>query len=897
MKFGRLLFLQILIVGVFLFPTVAFSQVMPTEIGATSLQSTAGYRNVIKTLTPDQQKQLAEYQQMLRQLSPEQQELLQQYQNNSADAGGANEHIEYDATGMSEQNRDMRQDGGTNTGSGDPDASFGSNLKAVGSPGVEFSKSDKVSLASSAEKYFSGLAKEKKSPRAQVPQDLTVLKQFGFEFFANTEGFKADPMELAGPDYVLGPGDALRVDVWGNIEGHYQTVIDRNGEIVLPKVGVINLLGETFAQAKDTINNQIGKYFKQYQVNVSLDSLRSINVFLVGEVQAPGTYQVSSLSSVLAVLSEAGGPTKNGSLRNISVLRQGKQLARIDLYDFFRSGDSSQDVRLQAGDTILVPIAGSLVGISGDVRRPAIYELTTGETLGDLLDMAGGIVSTAYLQKIRLQRVADHNRNAVIDLSLSGPEEKVAETLKYNLQDRDLVQIAPITDAGGYVSLTGYVARPGEYQLEPGMRLADLLLPYGNLLPEYYPQKAQLIRTSPPEYRQELLTINLQQALDGDSTQNLLLQEYDEVQLFSRQEMEELPQVTVSGAVLRPGQYPLFDNMSIVDLVTAAGNLKRSAYLDMAELTRYLPSGTETKVERYEINLANALNGQPQNNMKLEPNDHLIIRSIPDYQDRFMVKVSGAVLFPGDYAIGKGETLSSVLERAGGYTDKAYLRGAVFSRESLKEVQKKQIDKLIAEEQKQLSRIAENIAIGAMSAEEAKSAETLLANRKMLIEDLKKAPVTGRLVIDLASIENLKGSPQDIVLMDGDSLLVPENPQTINIQGEVYNSTSLNWEPGKTVGYYLDKVGGTKETANKEEMFVVRADGTVVSKQQSGHSLGWDKEKWRWTFGGFENTVLYPGDSILVPEEYKQYDWLRETKDITTILYQMALGAAAVASF
>ncbi len=224
-------------------------------------------------------------------------------------------------------------------------------------------------------------------------------------------------MELAGPDYILGPGDALRVDVWGNIEGHYQTVIDRNGEIVLPKVGVINLLGQTFAQAKDTINNQIGKYFKQYQVNVSLDSLRSINVFLVGEVQAPGTYQVSSLSSVLAVLSEAGGPTKNGSLRNISVLRYGKQLARIDLYDFFRSGDSSQDIRLQAGDTILVPIAGSLVGISGDVRRPAIYELTAGETLGDLLDMAGGIVSTAYLQKIRLQRVANHNRNAVIDLS------------------------------------------------------------------------------------------------------------------------------------------------------------------------------------------------------------------------------------------------------------------------------------------------------------------------------------------------------------------------------------------------------------------------------------------------------------------------------------------------
>ncbi len=853
MKFGRLLFLQILIAGVFLFPTLSFSQDMTTGSGATSLQR----------------------QQMLEQLSPEQRGLLQQYQN--ADVEGGNEHVEYSTKGMAKDTVEFNrpEDNGH----------------------VPSSKKNEAVSPSPTEKYFSGLVKEQKSPRIQVPPDLVALKQFGFEFFANTQGFKADPMELAGPDYILGPGDALRVDVWGNIEGHYQSIIDRNGEIVLPKVGVINLLGQTFSQAKETINKQIGKYFKQYQVNVSLDSLRSINVFLVGEVQAPGTYQVSSLSSVLTVLSEAGGPTKNGSLRNVRVLRNGKQLAQIDLYNFFQSGDNSQDIRLQAGDTILVPIAGSLVGVSGDVRRPAIYELAPEETLGDLLDMAGGIVSTAYLQKIRLQRVVNHDRQAVIDLSLSGTADKVAETLNYRLQDRDLVQIAPITDAGGYVSLTGYVARPGEYQLETGMRLADLLVPYDNLLPDYFPQKAQIVRMAAPEFRKELLTVDLQQALDGDLTQNLLLQEYDQVRLFSRQEMEELPQVTISGAVLRSGKYPLFDNMSIADLVTAAGNLKRSAYLDMAELTRYAPSGIETKVERYEINLSNALNGHPQDNIKLQPNDHLIIRSIPDYQDRFMVKVSGAVLFPGDYAIGKGETLSSVLERAGGYTDKAYLRGAVFSRESLKEVQKRQIDKLIAEEQKQLSRIAENIAVGAMSAEESKSAETLLANRKMLIEDLKKAPVTGRLVIDLASIEHLKGSPQDIVLMDGDSLLVPENPQTVNIQGEVYNSTSLNWEPGKTVGYYLDKVGGTKETANKEEMFVVRADGTVVSKQQAGRSLGWDKERWRWTFGGFENTILYPGDSILVPEEYKQYDWLRETKDITTILYQMALGAAAVASF
>ena len=754
-----------------------------------------------------------------------------------------------------------------------------------------------VEVPSQAERYFMQLAGEEKTPRGQISLKTEPLNQFGFDFFDNSQGFQADQAGLVGPDYVLGPGDVLRIDVWGNIEGHYQAQVDRNGEIVLPKVGVVNLVGQNFAQAKETINRQIGKYFKQYQVNVALDSLRSINVFLVGEVNAPGTYRVSSMSTVLTVLSSAGGPSKNGSLREIKVLRGGQQLALIDFYNFFRSGDNSQDVRLQSGDTILVPIAGAQVGISGGVRRPAIYELTPTETLGDLVGMAGGLVSTAYLQKVRLQRVVAHNNAAVIDLSLTGTEEQVASALSYPLQDRDLVQIAPITDAGGFVTLVGYVARPGEYQLEPGMRLADLLLKYNNLLPEYFPQTAQIVRKSAPAYRPEILTVNLQQALNGDAQNNIQLQEYDLVRLFSTEEMQELPEVTISGAVLKPGTYRLLDKMTVADVVAVAGNLKRGAYLDLAELTRYVSSGKDTNVERYEINLGEALAHDAANNLQLQPNDHLIVRSIPDFNDRYMMTLKGAVRFPGKYAIGKGETLSSVLERAGGFTDKSYLRGAVFSRESLKEAQQKQIDKLIAEEQQQLSRIAQEIAVGAMSAEESKSAETLLENRKTLIEDLKKTPPTGRLVIALTELNEFKGSPQDIMLMDRDELIIPENPQTVNVQGEVYNSTSLSWIPGKTVSYYLGKVGGAKETANDDEMFIVRADGTVVSKQQGGRGIGWDKENWRWTFGGFNNTVLYPGDSILVPEKYKQYDWLRETKDISAIIYQMALGAAAVASF
>ncbi len=954
--------------------------------GMTSSTANSSFQQVAQTLTPEQQRQIAEYQQMLQTLSPEQRQALQSAQTSSGSVSSVSgpvqyEQVQYSTTGMTTQRlRPIQDDSSlleysrmspgqgnyptnqgtyptnqgtyptnqgayptnqgayptnqgaypTNQGAyptiqgaypttqgaypttqgaypttqgtyptnqGTYPTNQGTYPTNQGTYPTNQGGLGQFQRPSEAEMYFSNVAGEQKTPRGQVPFKWYELEQFGFEFFANTQNFQADDAGLVGPDYVLGPGDTLRIDIWGNIEGHYQAEVDRNGEIVLPKVGVINVWGQTFSEAKETINRQIGKYFKQYQVNVALDSLRSINVFLVGEVNAPGTYQVSSLSSVLTVLSAAGGPSKNGSLRDIRVLRNGQLQATIDFYDFFQSGDNSKDIRLQSGDTILIPVSGSLVGVSGDVRRPAIYELAQGETLGDLLDMAGGTISTAYLQKIRLQRVAKHNSKVVIDLSLSGEPAQVQQTLAYQLQDRDLVQISPITDTAGYVSLAGYVARPGEYQLEPGMRLADLLLPYANLLPDYFPQMAQIVRKSLPSYREEILTVNLEQALKGDQVQNIVLQEYDEVRLFSREEMEELPEVLISGAVLRPGVYRLFDNMTIADLVAVAGNLKRSAYTDMAELTRYTPDGKSTKIERYEVSLTDALQEHPQHNIKLQPDDHLIVRSIPDYQDRNMVSVKGEVLFPGNYAIGKGESLSSVIERAGGFTQKAYLRGAVFSRESLKEVQRKQVEKLIAEEQKQISRIAQEIAVGAMSSEEAKSAETLLANRKNLIEDLKNTPATGRLVIALTDLDKFRSTSQDIMLMDGDELIVPENPQTVNIQGEVYNSTSMSYVPGKTVAYYLDKVGGIKSTANDEEMFVVRADGTVVSKQQSGYALGWDKENWRWNLGGFNNTVLYPGDSILVPEEFKQYDWMREVKDISTIFYQMALGAAAVASF
>ncbi|MEZ4600798.1 MAG: SLBB domain-containing protein [Syntrophotaleaceae bacterium] len=724
------------------------------------------------------------------------------------------------------------------------------------------------------------------------------LKRFGFSFFHNRARLQPDPLALVGPDYVVGPGDTLRIDVWGNIEGNYSVTVDRNGEITLPKVGVINLWGQTFSEAKQTIKTQVSKYFKNFEMNVTMGSLRSIQVFMVGEVAAPGSYQLSSLSTLLTALSAAGGPSGRGSLRKVQVLRQGALLTEFDFYDFFLSGDKNRDVRLQAGDTIFVPMSGPLVGIAGNVRRPAVYELKGGETLSDCLALAGGVNPTAYLNKVQIERIQAHRQRLVLDLDLGSVEQKEAAALTFPMQDRDLVKVSPIAMAGGFVSLQGYVVRPGKYELTKGMRLADLLIPYDNLLPEFYPHAAQIIHRLPPEYRPEIVTVDLQQALEGNPEHNLVLQEYDEVRVFSRAEMEEMPEVSIAGAVLKSGTYRLFDKMTVKDLVTVAGSLKRGAFLDQAEITRYIPSATGTRVERFNINLEKALSGHPQHNLLLQPEDHLVVRSIPDYGERMRVVVKGEVLFPGIYAISKGETLSSVLERAGGYTGEAYLRGAIFTRESIKDTQRQHVQKLIDEQERQIAKVSQEMAAGAMTPEEAKAAQTTIASQQALLDKLRNTPVTGRLVVQLKPIGQLKESADNVALMSGDEIYIPKDPQTVNVQGMVYNPAALTWKPGKNANYYLSKVGGPKEDAKTEEMFIVRADGTVVSQQQAGIGISWDSDNWRWTFGGLQSTRIYPGDSILVPEDFEEKtDWMKEFKDLSTIIYQMALGAAAVASF
>lgn len=735
-------------------------------------------------------------------------------------------------------------------------------------------------------------------------QDLKVesvdrdLKQFGYDFFQTNIGdFSSERLAPVGPDYIVGPGDTLIVSLWGTIEGTHEVTVDRSGNILLPRVGTIQVWGQTFAAARETIRRQIARYFTNFELNVTMAELRSMQIYLVGEVKTPGTYTVSSPSTVLNALAVAGGPAKTGSLRKVQLVRGGELVATIDFYDFFLNGDRSRDARLQSGDTIYVPVVGALVGVAGDVRRPAIYELKEGDSLADVLGMAGGVAATAYLKRIQVERVEAHSRKVALDLDLSaGLGSESARG--FALRDHDMIKVSSIGPVSSrHVRLNGYVARPGTYQLAEGMRLADLILPYDNLLPFYFPDMAEVLRLQPPMYLPEKLSVNLGKALAGDPEHNVLLQNYDEIRIYSREEMEEIPEVMVSGGVLKPGTFRFYANMKVRDLILAAGNVKRGAYLAEAELSRHMADGKGTRTERLLIDLHKALAGDPGHNLMLQPEDHLFVRSVPDFTERQTVTVGGRVLFPGTYTIAKGETLSSVLERAGGLAEGAYLRGATFTRESVRTIQKERLEKLIFEQEQQIARVSAEIAQGALSTEELQSAQVILSGRKAVLDKLRDVPITGRMVVHLAPLEEFRNSAYDIPLMDGDAIKIPDNPKAVTVLGQVYNPISLAYQQGKPVSYYLAKVGGPTDNANDDEMFIVRADGTVYSRAQAGMGVRWDGDSRRWVFGGFHVTELYPGDTLLVPEKVKRLDIMREVKDMTTILYQIALGAAAVASF
>ncbi len=614
------------------------------------------------------------------------------------------------------------------------------------------------------------------------------VEQFGYNLFETPPSTFAPVDTLpVSPDYLVGPGDEVKISIWGKINADYTAKIDNDGKISVYQIGMLYLTGLTFSEVKETIEKAFSRNYRpeEVKINVSLGRLRTITVFVVGKAQTPGSYTVSSLSTLINALFAAGGPSKNGTMRDIQVKRNGVTITNFDFYDFLLKGDKTKDIRLLPEDVIFIPPVGPLTAVIGYVNTPAIYELKEEATVKEVIALAGGLSDIAFKGGLtEIERIIDNKYVTVYNANIED-----LKTADVNVQGGDLIKIFPVIQDKRVVRLVGAVQREGEYGIGTGLTVKELL--------------------------------------------------------------------------------------------SIGGGLQYFAYTDEAEITRIVVTQQGPQTTKILINLKRALDSDPQHNIMLQENDYLIVKSVPEWELYRTVTIQGEVKFPGIYTIKKGETVSSLIKRAGGFTDQSYLKGTVFTRESVRELQQKQIEESMDRlEQQMISQSAKTIET-ALTAQEAEQQRSVLEQRRALLDKLRASQAKGRLSIKLDDIERFEGSSYDIVLEAEDKLIIPEKPQQIQVIGSVYNQTAFVYDTAGTVSSYVAKAGGMTRDADKDEMYILKVDGTAISKRASGGFLS--------SWG-----VLDPGDTIVIPEKIEKIAWLREIKDITQILYQLAVTAGVL---
>ena len=700
----------------------------------------------------------------------------------------------------------------------------------------------------------------------QLPEQNGPLKRFGSDVFLRRNGStnqlapntRETPLDVpAGPAYVVGPGDSLTIDLWGGTSQSVNRVIDREGKLNLPEAGEVQVAGLTLERAQGVIAEALKRQYRDVQVAVTVGRLRSLRVFVVGDVQRPGAYDISSLSTPLNALYAAGGPTSVGSLRMLRHYRGKLLLGEIDLYDFLLHGVQSED-RLQAGDTILVPPSGPQVTVYGAVKRPAIYELKGETTLANLLQDAGGATVTAALAHIVIDRIDANRQRETVTLDLPAsrdPEAARAAIAVFAVRDGDRVHISPILPySQRLVYVEGHVARPGRMPYRDGMHLSDVLHSYRDLLPEPA-DRGEILRLVPPDLHPETINFNVPDALIGNN--NIALEPFDTIRVFGRYEADA-PQVTIGGEVLRPGTYSLSEGMTVAQLVRMAGGFKRDALLTDADLTSYqVIGGTRVVSDRTSIRIGDAVDHNDSSaDPVLKAGDTLTIHQLTGWNDiGSSITIEGEVAHPGIYGFAQGERLSSVLRRAGGFRDTSYPAGAVLIREDVRKLEEKSREELIRqiETSSAAARIRPSIGPGDQSA----TLQLIQQQQTEVLSRLRSQPPTGRLVIHVSDdITSWQGTPADIEVRAGDVLRVPKRPGFVLVSGQVYNSSAITFTPGKTAGWYLRRAGGANEIANKGDIFIIRANGSVV-----GRSSG------LWPDHDVLSAELEPGDVVVVPQK------------------------------
>lgn len=708
------------------------------------------------------------------------------------------------------------------------------------------------------------------------------LERFGAALFRNSVATAEKGTDKAaadvpvGPDYVIGPGDELVVEYWGRTTQRLQLTVDREGRIILPEAGGLVVAGRTLGDAQQRIEQLLARQFKDITVDVTLGKLRAVRVYVVGDVKNPGAYDISSLSTPLSALIAAGGPTDTGSYRLVKHFRGKNLVEEVDLYDLMLKGVSTSQAHLASGDSILVPPAGPQVTVAGSVRRPAIYELHNEQTLDQVLDLAGGVPVSGALSTIKVERIVAHQRKEMLSLNLPANDPPSDGAFKrVEIKDGDTVNVSPILPySNETVYLQGHVFRPGKYPYKQGLKVTDIIPSFDDLLPESA-DRAEIVRLHPPEMNPLVIGFNLREVLDK-KVPAPSLQPFDTIRIFGRYETDA-PKVSIYGEVLRPGEYPLSERMTAVDLLRLAGGFKRSAYQDSADLSSYsIVNGEKVELDHREISIARALAGEQDTDVVLKPGDVLTIRQIGGWVDiGGAINITGEVTHPGRYGIQNGERLSSILKRAGGFSEDAYPYGAVLDRAQVREFSAKSRDEMIAKLQEQSGSAPRPTLVSAASRQ-----------NQQLIDKLRNLPLNGRMVIHITpDIEKWQGTDVDVEVRPGDSLIVPKRPTFVMVAGQVYNPTAITFSQGKHAGWYLRQSGGPTSTADKKDIFVIRANGTVVGKGSG-----------EWWSGNVMSTILQPGDTIYVPDKVGGSGIFKNLGTSVQILSGVAVAASVIRS-
>ncbi|NVK20932.1 MAG: SLBB domain-containing protein [Kangiellaceae bacterium] len=748
---------------------------------------------------------------------------------------------------------------------------------------------------------LAGFPLEKTSETQEEAKDVEKvdqeLEKFGYDLFAGIPTSDTPVANIPVPaNYIVGPGDMIKVQLYGKENSSYELQVGRDGAIQFPELGPINVAGLSYTELKESLTQQINEQIIGVQANITMGELRSMQIFVLGEAFKPGAYTVSSLSTIMNALYVSGGVKEVGSLRNIQLKRNGQLITTLDLYDLLLRGDTRRDRRLQAGDVIFIPSVKKTAAVAGEVVRPAIYEIKNENTLGELVNLAGGLLPSAYPQDARVERVNSQGYKTVVDVNLKSNKGKSTR-----LQNGDLIKIYPVLEKQeNIVTLNGHAYRPGDIAWREGMRVSDVISSANLLKPNANIDFALLVRETDLLKEIETYSINLRQVLSTPkSAADLVLKARDQIivlnnaektkdsesrnalleniiDLLKRQSSLTSPEKTVAiqGSVKFPGRYPLTSGMSVTDLIQASGGFTEDAYSVVAEVTRQdLSNPEQANVIHMPIDLKQEFLGVVS--FKLQPHDTLQIKVTPEYRETAQVSVTGEVKFPGTYTIRRGETLSQLVERVGGFTEFAHVKATVFSREELRKREQKELQKL-------RDRLQQEIDVQKVEKTSITNKSADYSALDSLVDTLDSTEATGRLVIDLPAL--LDKEVADIELLNGDKLHIPAFRQEVTVLGEVQVPTSHVHNEKLDFADYIERSGGEKNTADEDSIYIVKADGSLVLPNKSG-----------WLTHG--DHQVEPGDTIVVPIDTDRVDQLELWTRVSQVVYQLALGAAAVKSF